>query len=151
MFDTGKESIRRGTCRVDSKGYPHLIFRQGGGQVRYYRWTGSEWQDPVVVTHESKSQDGDLFVESPLKIRMLLTQTIAGRGEVGWWNTSDGGLTWNKEPSLISADNAGFLVGSLVRNAHPDAQVVTSEMNARQDHLYRKLFLLGDKGAVQRR
>ena len=38
----------------------------------------------------------------------------------------------------------------MVRNAHPDGRIVANENNRQQQHLYRKLFLLGDSGPVGR-
>jgi hypothetical protein len=150
VADTGAEGVHMGVCRMDGDGRPHLYARQGAGQVRYYRWTGEAWQGPTVVTEESKSQDGDFEIESPLKIRMVLSQTVAGKGEASWWKTTNGGLHWEKDGCLRSAENTAFLLSALVRNAHPDARVVVSELKNGQDNLYRKMFLIGDHGPVKR-
>jgi len=150
VCNTARERSNHGTCRVDDDGHPHLFFRQGPGQVRYYRWLGSAWQEPVAVIGELKSQDGDMAVESPKVVRMLLTQGNSGGGEVCWWKTTDGGLTWGKESCLITSPNSSYVASTLVRNAHPDARMVVSEHNRAQNHLYRKLFLLGDSGLVGR-
>ena len=150
VCDTGKERSNRGTCRVDAEGNPHVFFRQGPGQVRYYRWLGNAWQDPVVVTRDSKRQDGDMIVESPKVIRMLLCLSHSGVGEVCWWQSRDGGLSWEKETCLISSPNARYDASTLVRNAHPDGRMVVSEDGRGQHHLYRKLYLLGDSGPVGR-
>ena len=87
-----------------------------------------------------------MIVESPQQIRMLLS----GGGEVCWWKTTDGGLTWGKGSCLISSPNAHYRVTAFVRNAHPDGRMVVSEHNRTQNHLYRKLYLLGDSGTVGR-
>ncbi|MBN1341504.1 MAG: BNR-4 repeat-containing protein [Phycisphaerae bacterium] len=150
VCNTGKERSNHGTCRVDDDGHPHLFFRQGPMQIRYYRWLGSAWQDPVVVTRDSRSQDGDMIVESPKVVRMLLSHGHSGAGEVGWWKTTDGGLTWKKGPCLISSPNSRYTPGSLVRDAHPDARIVVSENDRAPNHLYGKLFLLGDSGPIRR-
>ena len=150
VYDTGKEGVRTGSFRVDADGHPHVFYRQGAGQVRYYRWTGEAWQGPGVITKEAKSQDADFFIESPLVINMLLTQTVSGKGEVCWWQSIDGGLKWTKESSLRSAENTDYLIGSLVRNANPDARIVVSELRGDQKDLHRKMFLLGDHGPVRR-
>ncbi len=150
VCDTGKMRSKRGTCRVDAKGHPHLYFRQGKGRIRYYRWLGDRWQEPVTVAPRARGHDGDLLVESPHVIRMVLTRSLDGRGEVGWWKTTDGGLTWKMDRRLISAPAAHFDIGALVRNAHPDARVVAAESKRRQGHLYRRMYLLGDSGPVPR-
>jgi len=145
-----KERANHGTCRVDGNGYPHVFFRQDTGQVRYYRWLGSVWQDAVTITRDSKSQDGDMIVESPKVVRMLLSLSHSGAGEVSWWKTTDGGLTWTKGSRLISSPHSSYRISTLVRNGHPDGRIVVSENNRAQNHLYRKLFLLGDHGPVGR-
>jgi hypothetical protein len=81
---------------------------------------------------------------------MLLSQGNSGTGEVCWWKTTDGGLTWGKESCLISSPNSSYVASALVRNAHPDGRMVVSEHNRAKNHLYRKLFLLGDSGPVGR-
>jgi hypothetical protein len=130
-----------GTCRVDVEGNPHLFFRQQG-QMHYFRWLGNAWQAPVAVP----GGDGDMIVESPQAVRMLLS----GEGGVCWWKTTDGGLTWAEESCLISSPDSGYITTALVRNAHPAGQMVVSEQSRMQNHLYRKLFLLGDTGPVGR-
>ena len=151
VCDTGSERSNHGTCRVDEDGHPHLFFRQGPGQVRYYRWLGNAWQAPVAVTGEDSSQDGDMMADSPEHIRMLLTHRAPdGGGEVCWWETTDGGLTWAKGACLIASPTMGFDVGALVRNGLPEGRMVAAGNPREAQHLYRKLFLIGDDGPVQR-
>lgn len=140
--------MRLGICRADEDGNPHLFFRQG--TVRYRRWTGSEWQAQVIVAPDPKNQDGDFLINSPKEIRMFLAERVGDKGEVGVWRTNNGGLQWEKESSLISSDSADFIVGVLVRNAHPDARVVVSEITPKQDSPGRKMYLFGDHGPVKR-
>ena len=92
-----------------------------------------------------------MIVESPEVARMLLSAGNSDTGEVSWWKTTDGGLSWQRGESLIQAPNVSFVVSALVRNAHPDGRIVAYENNRAQDHLYRRLFLLGDSGPVGRR
>jgi len=150
VWNSGLEGVRLGTCRADADGHPHIFHRQGSGQAHYYRWTGDAWQTTVIVSPDAKSQDGDFLIESPQAIQMLLSQRLAGKGELCWWKTTNGGLAWDKGPCLLSIENAEIGISSLVRNAHPDARVVASEIIPNQKNLYRKLYLLGDRGAVRR-
>ena len=136
-----KVKSNHGTCHVDDDGNPHLFFRQQG-QVLYFRWLCNAWQAPVAVP----GGDGDMIVESPQVVRMLLS----GGGEVCWWKTTDGGLTWGKDSCLISSPSSSYVATALVRKAHPDGRMVVNEHNPAQNHLYRKLFLLGDSGPVGR-
>jgi hypothetical protein len=130
-----------GTCHVDEEGNPHLFFRQQR-QVTYFRWLGNAWQAPVAVP----GGDGDMIVESPKVVRMLLSC----EGGVCWWKTTDGGLTWAKESCLISSADSSYVPTALVRNGTPDSRMAVSENNRAQNHLYRKLYLLGDSGPVGR-
>jgi len=141
VCNTGTERSNHGTCHVDDNGNPHLFFRQQG-QVCYFRWLGNAWQAPVAVP----GGDGDMIVASPQVVRMLLSSG----GEVCWWRTTDGGLTWAKGSCLISSPDSSYIASALVRNADPGGQMVVSENNRAQNHLYRKLFLLGDSGPVGR-
>ncbi len=150
VCDTGRRRSKRGTCGMDETGRPHVTFEQGG-TLRYYRWQGDRWQEPVAVAPEAGVTDADLLIDSPKVVRILLTRSVGGRGEVGWWKTTDGGLTWTKTRRLISAPRTRFLIGALVRNAHTDACVVAAECRRDLPHLYRKVLLLGDNGPVPRR
>lgn len=150
VCDTGTEQCNHGTNRVDSEGNPHLFFRQGSGQLRYYRWSGSAWQGPSVISSGHKGQDGDFVIESPSTVRFLLTQSSDGGGEVGWWETVDGGRTWKKGACLISSPTATFDVDAMVRNGGPQARMVVSEMDERGGDFYRKVYLLSDTGPVPR-
>jgi hypothetical protein len=151
ILNTNKERANRGTCRVDENGHPHLFFRHVDGHVRYIRWLGNDWQEPVVIIPGSKSQDGDIVIDSPMDVRLLLRYKDAGVSTVGYWRTEDGGLTWKKDPPLIRSRKAGFnRISSLVRNAHPDARMLLSENNHGQKHQYHKMIMLGDNGPLKR-
>ncbi len=149
MFDTGAERCNHGTCRVDQKGHPHAFFRFDAGQVRYSRWTGRAWTGPIAVVPGGRSEDGDMIVDSPTDVRMILASSDGNAGEVGWWKTTDGGQTWVKEPPILSRSGGGFDIGALVENCIPEGMVVVSE-DASPDHLYRKMLLLGKDGPVTR-
>ena len=91
-----------------------------------------------------------MIVESPEVVRLLLAQSTSDGGEVCWWKTTDGGKRWHKEKCLIASPHVRYTTGALVRNAHPDGQVVVNENDSSQNHLYRKMYLLGDSGPVKR-
>ena len=149
VFNTGAERCNHGTCRVDPDGNPHVIFRYDKGQVRYSRWTGSAWTGPTAVVPTGASQDGDMIVESPTNVRMILTSNDGDKGEVGWWRTTDGGQTWAKQPPLLSRTGGGFGIGALVENFSPEGMFIVSESISSQ-HLYRKMMLVGADGPVPR-
>ena len=151
VLNSGKGRCNHGTCRVDQEGHPHLLFRYEAGQVRYTRWTGNAWTEPVAVISDGSEngQDGDMIVESPTSVRMILTRTIDGKNEVACWKTEDGGKTWAKEPSIFSRPGGGFDIGALIENHTAEAMVVVSEGRV-PEHLYRKMVLLGKDGPLQR-
>ncbi|MDC0308181.1 MAG: BNR-4 repeat-containing protein [Planctomycetaceae bacterium] len=152
MFDTHGGRVTRGTCRVDENGAPHVFFRHDKGQVRYYRWLGDKWQQPVTVLPGNKrNHDGDMVVHSPTHISLLLSYKNDAGSHVGYFNSTDGGLTWQKALSLLSAKNIAFNdISSIVRNAHPDARLMLSSNAYGQVNEYRNMILLGDKGPVTR-
>ncbi len=149
--NAGSDRSNHGTCHVDAEGRPHVYFRQGG-EVRYYRWLGDAWQNPVAVAapDQGKGHDGDFVIESPTSIRMLLDQDNAGVSVVGWWNSHDGGLTWQKGPALLSSSELNFEASTLVRNAHPDARMLVASKSRKFDEPYHQMYLVGDKGPLGR-
>jgi hypothetical protein len=144
----------RGATRLDNKGNPHVIFYMGehmglkhGGpkQVIYYRWTGDKW-----LTSKKTSlpvATGDLIVLSSEKARLLLAGNQDNGGELGWWNTTDGGKSFEKGDVLYRLSKKGIATTALIRNAHPDARVVISGKNKGD---YKHMYLVGDNGPVKR-
>ena len=131
---------------------PPAPFLQAGARVRCGTTGGwaAPGRQPVAVVGEPGSQDGDIDRRVPEGGQNAAVTRNSGGGEVCWWKTTDGGLTWAKESCLISSPNSTYVASTLVRNAHPDGRMVVSEHNGAQNHLYRKLFLLGDSGPVGR-
>ncbi len=149
--NTGEERTRIGTCRMDEEGNPHVTVREGSpAQMIYYRWTGDHWLGPIDVTGLAQSQDGDMMVESPNEIRILLNAKGSGVGEVAWWESIDGGQTWKKGDSLIRLPENGFRLTSIIRNGHPDARIMASGSGGAGNSEFKKIFLLGDHGPVRR-
>ena len=143
VYDTFSAKLKsnHGTCHVDDEGNPHLFFRQQN-QVLYFRWLGNAWQGPTAIP----GGDGDFIVESPKVVRMLLSCD----GGVCWWKTTDGGLTWAKESCPLSSTDSSYITTALVRNGRPESRMVVSENSRLQNHLYRRLYLLGDSGPIGR-
>jgi hypothetical protein len=151
VFNSGATKVNHGVCHVDETGAAHLFFRHSAGSVRYTRWLGNSWQEPTAPTTVPGSQDGDMIVDSPTSIRLLLHGSREGGGsEVCWWNSVDGGLTWQKGEIVISSPDVGYNVSSFVRAATPEAQIIVEEHDPRSSDLHRRLFLWGEKGFVGR-
>ena len=150
ILATGSEKSNHGTCHVDSEGHPHVMFRFPGDGIRYFRWDGLAWQKPTTVADgQGGGQDGDFIIDSPMQIRMLLSQSGNGGGAIGWWDTLDGGLTWKRGKSLFSLPSCTFEPSTLVRNGLPEARMLVGGVDT-QTHLYRKMYLIGDHGALGR-
>lgn len=106
------------------------------------------------------SQDGDMLVESPTVVWLILKGSRAGGGtEVCWWKTTDGGLSWNRESTVIASANKGYSISALVRNpfvagqsASPLArgQFIVEEHDYASPAVYRKLLFWGGAGFVAR-
>jgi hypothetical protein len=147
---TGAVRTTHGTCHVDSVGRPHLVFPVGR-EVRYYRWDGKAWQKPVAVGAGSgRVDDGDFIVDSPTNVRMILGLGTESGHEIGWWNTTDGGLTWVKGATLIAAKERSFTPSALIRSAHPDAVMLLASRSPAEPHLYRQMHLVGARGPLGR-
>jgi hypothetical protein len=150
ILATGREKSNHGTCHVDREGHPHVMFRFPGGSIKYFRWNGQAWQKPgTIADGQGGGQDGDFIIDSPMQIRMLLSQSENGNGVVGWWDTMDGGLTWKRGKSLFSLPSCTFESSTLVRNGLPEARMLVGGVT-NQPHLYRKMYLIGDQGALGR-
>jgi len=161
VHNSGTTKVNHGICRVDETGTPHMFFRSSEGSVRYTRWLGNGWQKPTPVTvPESKGQDGDMVVESPMVIWLILKGSRVGGGtEVCWWKTTDGGLSWNRESTLIASPDKGYGLSALVRNpfvlGRSDSPLARGQFIVEEDDyassaVYRKLRFWGGTGFVGR-
>ncbi|WP_394728826.1 BNR-4 repeat-containing protein [Altererythrobacter sp. GH1-8] len=145
-----------GTAALDPKGRPHIgitmgqdIGGQTGGpkQMRHYRWTGSEWVSGGST--KLPIANGDLEVPSADNVRFLLEwREPGGDGVVGWWQSSDGGVSFAKAEELLRRPKAGFAISAFIRNAHPDARILVAEIP--RGSTSRRMYLLGDNGPIQR-
>jgi len=152
VFDSKGEKTRLGTNLADSRGNPHLYFRYNSKSQSflYSRWTGKEWQTSTINSPEYTFNEGDLFIEYGDKLRFMASCHRQDLSEVGWWNSMDKGLTWEKEVPLLSSAGASYVMSALIRNAHPDARVIVAEIPVNPDGKYSKLYLLGNSGPIKR-
>ena len=152
VFDSKGETTRLGTNLADSQGNPNLFFRYNSKTqpICYSRWTGKEWQISNIIPPEYNFNGGDLFFEKGDKIQFFASYHHLGISEVGWWNSSDKGLTWKKEAALLSSTGSSYTLSALIRNAHPDARVIVAEISNDLTVKNSKLYLLGNSGAVKR-
>lgn len=147
ISNSGTTRTDRGACRVDAEGNPHLFFKYGG-QVRYYQWTGRTWTTSTGFV----TGDGDLMVDSPTTTRMVLASRSGDAAEVGWWKTTDGGLTWAKGPTILTRSGPsgdGLAIGALIENHTPEGFIIVAE-RVSTENLFRKMILLGMNGPVKR-
>ena len=161
VHNSGTTKVNHGICRTDETGAPHMFFRHSDGLVRYTRWLGTAWQEPTAVSGPGTgSQDGDMLVESPTVVWLILKGNRAGGGtEVCWWKTTDGGLSWNRESTVIASANKGYSISALVRNpfvaGQSDSPLVRGQFIV-QEHdyaspgVYRKLLFWGGTGFMGR-
>ncbi len=153
---TGDLWTFNGSVALDPKGRPHIGITMGqdrgtkvGGpkEMRHYRWTGSEWVGgaPSVLP----IANGDIVADSQQNIRFVLaSQNQKGGGTVGWWQSTDGGVSFKRTRELLRRPNVSFAISSFIRNAHPDARIMVAERLRGTGR--RNMYLLGDSGAVQR-
>jgi len=149
---SGKTKTNHGVCRYDENGYPHLYFFHGKGQLEYQQWTGTAWTKATTVM-PSGGGSGDIIVDSPTSTRLLLISSPAkNTAELGWWKTTDSGLTWSKGSVIYTVtDDAsdGLETGTLVQNYTQDGMIVLSQ-RVSKTNLFRKMSLMGVNGAVKR-
>ncbi len=152
VFDSKGEKTRLGTNLADSHGNPHLYFRYNSKSpaIFYSGWTGKGWQTSTINPPEYTFNDGDLIFENEDRTRFFASYSLMDHNEVGWWNSKDHGLTWEKEAPMLSSTEATYEMSALIRNAHPDARVIVAETPVNPEGKYSKLYLLGNSGPVKR-
>jgi len=153
---TGDLWTFNGTTHLDSEGNPHIgtnmgedIGQKTGGpkQTSHYRWTGEAWVGGQSVA--GRESRGDFTVSTPESVSFLLAyREEDGDGVVAWWLSTDGGASFSKSEELLRRPQTSFAISSLIRNAHPDAQVIVAERKSGTD--WRRVYLLGESGPVQR-
>ena len=151
IVETNGKKTRLGTILSDTAGKTHLYFKGGSKDPSffYHSWTGSDWHTTSMT--DSKISDADFFIGKDQKIKLLVTEQLGDMGEIAWWTTKDDGINWDKGAPLLSVKKANLEMSALIRNAHPDAQVIVAEIPNDPISLYSKLYLLGDAGPVSRK
>ena len=146
-----------GSVTLDPLGRPNIgitmgedIGERAGGpkHMRHFRWTGEEW----VGGHPNTLpiSNGDLIAPTENDVSFLLRWRNSQRdGFVGWWNSNNGGESFEQGEVLLRRPNANFAISSFIRNAHPDAQVIVAEIPPGTND--RRMYLLGESGPVRRR
>lgn len=156
ITNTGSDWTFQAVTDVDPNGNPHVSIEVGADvgentsaskKMRYFRWDGAQWI-------QSKNTGlplggGDIEVKSTKEVSMYLdSKTDTNTGEICRWDSVDMGETFTKGSVLLSRKNAGFAISSLINNPHPDARIIVAEKVKGTD--YRKMYLLGDNGPIQR-
>jgi len=115
--------------------------------MHHFRWDGTEW-----TQNENAGLpvgNGDIEAGAPGEVSTYLESVNEeGFGEVGRWDSSDGGATFSKADVFLKRENSRFVISSLIENAHPDARVVVAEKQ--QGTPYRRMYLLGNNGPLKR-
>lgn len=146
----------QGVVDLDEDGNPHLgvtvgkdigARRSAPKRMHHLRWNGMEW------LHNENAQlpvgKGDLAVGAPTEVSFYMESiTEEGVGEVGRWDSFDGGVTFSKADVFLRRENARLIISSLIDNSHPDARLIVAEKQQGTD--YRKMYLLGDNGPLER-
>lgn len=158
---TGKDWTFNGSVHLDENGHPHIATSVGkdlgkktGGpkQTTYYRWDGKKWLDGSLVNLQSRIDNtdtrGDFTINSANNVTFTLGYSEGDDGVIAYYNTENGGKTFTKGKELLRRKDANWALTSLIDNAHPDARIIVAEKQ-RGSH-WRKIFLLGDKGPIQR-
>lgn len=147
----------QGVVDLDAKGYPHIGMTigneiEGAGRsapkhMHYFRWDGTEW------IHSNNSGlpigNGDIELTPTNDIHFYIAGTNSdGLGEVSRWERSESEGSFKKTKTLLTKPDASFAISALIENAHSDARLIVAERKPGTD--YRKMYLLGDKGALKR-
>lgn len=157
-MNTGLDWTFNGSSHLDTNGYPHLSINVGkdlgsktGGPklTRHIRWDGESWIGGNSVNGQQTGDTrGDFVVQSPNDVRFILADSEGSDGVVAWWTSNDGGQKFAKGKELLRRPNSSFAITSILKNAHPDAQILVAKKS--KDSPHRKIYLLGDSGPIQR-
>lgn len=158
---TGKDWTFNGSVSLDENGHPHIATSVGkdlgektGGpkQTTYYRWDGKKWLDGSVVNIQSRIDNtdtrGDFIINSPTNVTFALGYEEDQDGVIAYYNSDNGGKTFNKGKELLRRKGASWALTSMIDNAHPDARIIVAEKPKGTN--WRRIYLLGDNGPIKR-
>lgn len=151
-----------GSSHLDELGRPHIAINVGqdigektGGpkQTTHYRWDGEKWLGGNLVNPQSRVDGtdtrGDFSLRSPENIQYILGyKDQAGDGVIAYFNSSDGGESFEKGKELLRKENAGWALTAIIDNAHPDAKMIAAAKLPGTN--WNKVYLLGDNGPIER-
>lgn len=157
-YDTGEQWTFNGSTRLDSNGHPHIAINVGVDQglktggpkhTRHLRWNGDEWLGGESVNGKNTGTSrGDFLVDGPMDVNFILTDNDGTDGVVANWKSVDGGKSFSKTAELLRLPNSSFAITALIKNAHPDAQVIVGQKEKGVSD--RKIFLIGQNGPITR-
>jgi hypothetical protein len=178
VFDTESTNSRfqflythPGSVAMDMSGRPHLLFKiavEGGlagcqlgrGQKKlfYTRWDGEKWTELVPVSGEAledgdMNEDGDIVANSPSDIQVVFAVNNETHVDISYWETTNGGVTWEKGESLYVADisvASEMKTSRFIRNGHAGARIAAYAEIPNTEGMYRQLLLLKDDGPIRR-
>ena len=146
----------QGVADVDKNGNPQVCVlvgpdigakRSGPKHLQHFRWDGKTWLHNQIAN--LPKGNGDLEVKSPTEVSVYLeSKTTDTIGEISRWDSFDGGASFKKGDIFLRRENSSFVISSLIDNPHPDARIIVAEKKSGTD--YRKMYLLGDNGAIKR-
>jgi len=147
----------QGVVDLDNEGNPHIGMtvgeeiegsrRSASKQMQYYKWNGAQW------LHAKNTGlpigNGDIEVNSSQEVHFYMAeQNDNGVGEVCRWDSDATGKAFKKSKVFLRREDASFAISSRIENPHPNAQLIVAERKKNTD--YRRMYLLGDDGAVRR-
>ncbi|MGB5419250.1 BNR-4 repeat-containing protein [Algibacter sp.] len=146
----------QGIADVDPNGNPHVCIlvgpdiaenRSGAKRLQHFRWDGQKW----LENNNSilPKGNGDIEVKTATEVSIYLeSETRDDFAEISRWDSFDGGASYKKGTVFLSRKNSGFVISSLIDNAHPDARIIVGEKQKGTD--FKNMYLLGDNGPISR-
>jgi hypothetical protein len=150
-----------GSTHLDAYVHPHIAMNIGkdlgektGGpkQTSYFKWDGNHWIGGNVVNPQSRIDNtdsrGDFIIKSPNEVSFALGYQDKNDGVIAYWNSTNGGKSFNKGQELLRRKGANWALTSIIQNSHTDARLIVAEKLKGSN--WRKIYLLGDSGPIQR-
>lgn len=146
----------QGAVDLDTDGNPHIAMtigreREGAKRSKPKHMHYFKWDERWVHMEDSglPISNGDIELTPTNEVHFYLAERQAdGMGEISKWERSSERESFVKTKTLLTKTDASFAISALIENAHPDARVIVAERKRGTD--YRKMYLLGDKGALSR-
>ena len=143
ILDTGDDETSLPTCKLDSSGYPHVIYCRGpagatGWKWYHIYWNGSAWSTPVEICELASDSHGEWAISdfeftsattitAYLEMGLDPDSTTSGINKYQWIS----GSGWSLVGEVLSSNYHGKSLSNILipQNHHADLELVFSDQD----------------------